>query len=278
MMRVLKEPLFHFLLLGAALYVAFDLVGVSEASAVKDEIVITKGEVERLHALFEKTWRRPPNATEKAGLLEDYIRQEIYYREALAAGLDQDDIVVRRRMQQKLEFLTEDVTGQIKPSDEQLRDYLANNAEAFRGEPRTSFRQVYLNPDRREAIEQDAVDLLAKLEASGPDTDTSEMGDRLISAETAYIDATELSLERAFGRRFVSELEMLPVGEWSGPVQSGFGLHVVLLQKRSPGRIPTLEAARSDIVREWSEVERKKMRESIYAELLNKYVVTVEKK
>jgi hypothetical protein len=272
-----KEPLVHFLLLGTILYFAFDLVGDTEAAEAKGEIVITKGEVQRLEALFEKTWRRPPSDEEKQGLLEDYIRQEVYYREALAAGLDRDDIVVRRRMQQKLEFLTEDVSDQIEPTDEELRAYLAEHPEVFRGQPTYSFIQVYLNPDRRENIEADALELLSRLTASSPETDFSEMGDRLITAESSYRDATELMVERALGKRFLSELDKLPEGEWSGPISSGFGLHLVFLEGRTPGQVPDLAAARNQVVREWSEAQRQEMRSAIYAELRQRYVITVEK-
>lgn len=277
MKRFLREPLVHFLLLGSVLYFAFGLVAESEAVEAKDEIVITKGEIARLEALFEKTWRRPPDERERAGLLEDYIRQEVYYREALVAGLDLDDIVVRRRMQQKLEFLTEDVTDQIDPTEEELEAYLREHPGDFRGEPTLSFSQIYLNPDRRKKIEEDALELLARLTASGPETDMSALGDRLVSAETSYRDASELTVERALGKRFVTELEKLPEGEWSGPVQSGFGLHLVFLEGRTPGQVPGLAAARDAVVREWSEAHRKKMRAAIYAELSQKYVITVER-
>ncbi|MHC5065222.1 MAG: peptidyl-prolyl cis-trans isomerase [Planctomycetota bacterium] len=277
MRPLFKEPLVHFLLLGTILYFAFDLVGDTEAAEAKGEIVITKGEVQRLEALFEKTWRRPPSDEEKQGLLEDYIRQEVYYREALAAGLDRDDIVVRRRMQQKLEFLTEDVSDQIEPTDEELRAYLAEHPEVFRGQPTYSFIQVYLNPDRRENIEADALELLSRLTASSPETDFSEMGDRLITAESSYRDATELMVERALGKRFLSELDKLPEGEWSGPISSGFGLHLVFLEGRTPGQVPDLAAARNQVVREWSEAQRQEMRSAIYAELRQRYVITVEK-
>ena len=119
-MKILREPLLHFLLLGAAIFGAYRLL--SDARATQPgNIVVTQGRIEALVAAFTRTWQRPPTASEREGLIRDYIREEVYVREAIALGLDQDDMVIRRRLRQKLEFVSEDLTAPAEPTDGQLQ-------------------------------------------------------------------------------------------------------------------------------------------------------------
>ena len=276
MARFLKEPLFHFLALGAALFVVFGIVGDDAPAPPKDEIVITKAQIVRLAVLFEKTWKRAPTAEERQTLIDEYIKEEVYYREARAAGLDEDDVVVRRRMRQKLEFLVEDVGDEVVPSDDDLKKFYDEHEDAFRGQSTYTFRHVYLNPDHHKDVDADTKALLAKLRASGRDADTAELGDRLLSIEPAYADATRHEVERALGKPFAAELDQLPVGEWSGPVASGYGLHLVLLDNRTPGARLPFDQVRNIVEQEWRAAQSKKMGEDVYRELRAKYVVTVE--
>ena len=152
---LLREPLLHFLVLGAALFGLFGLVGKKDAEAPA-KIVISASRVATLADGFARTWRRPPTEQELQGLVEDYIRDEIFYREGRAAGLDRDDVVIRRRVRQKMEFLAEDMAA-AEPSDEQLAAYLASNPERFRTEDRLTFHQVFLSATRRgSALDGDA--------------------------------------------------------------------------------------------------------------------------
>ncbi len=160
----LREPLLHFLLIGAALFV---LYGLQNDEAVGDDrrIVFTDADINRLVALWEKRWQRLPTQLELEGLIESQIREEVLYREALAMGLDQQDTVVRRRLAQKLEFITADLAAQAEPGDAELADFLAAHSDQFEVPGRISFVQVYLNADKRgEQVEQDAIILLDELE------------------------------------------------------------------------------------------------------------------
>ena len=159
MTRLLKEPLLHFLVLGAALFGLFSLVGSKEAEPAK--IVVSAARIENLANGFARTWQRPPSAEELRGLVEDYIRDEVFYREGKALGLDRDDIVIRRRLRQKLEFVAEDMAV-AEPSDEQLAAYLTSNAERFRSEDRLTFNHVYLSVARRDALQRDAESVAAQ--------------------------------------------------------------------------------------------------------------------
>jgi hypothetical protein len=243
MSRFWREPIVHFLLIGAGLFLAFDLTQ-DERPDAANRILVEPSQVEQLAAQFERTWLRPPTEEELAGLIESYVRDEVYYREALAMGLDQDDPQVRRRMRLKLEFLLEDLTAAEPPDDEVLSAYLQQHPDRFRIEPTLTVRQVYLNPDRRPDLEGDAERILADLRAgAAPDT----FGDRsMLPAEQTAVSTSEIA--RTFGKTFAQEVVALEPGAWSGPLYSGLGAHLVLVtdrrgpcrgRTRIPGATPT---------------------------------------
>ena len=162
MSRWLREPLVHFVALGGLLFLAFNWWGGGGPGSSR--IVITPGQVDSIAAGFARTWQRPPTDAELKGLIDDYVREEIAAREAMTAGLDRDDTVIRRRLRQKLEFVAEDSIDSTPPTDAELQAWLEQHPEAFRVEPEVAFRQVYLSPDRRRAsLEGDGRRLLAQL-------------------------------------------------------------------------------------------------------------------
>ncbi len=150
MKNLLKDPLLHFLLIGAALFVVFGMVK-GPAENPENRIVITRGDIDSLKANFVRTWRWAPTATELERLIEDQVRDEISYREAVAMGLDQNDRVIRKRLRMKVELLAEDMAGLNVPTEEDLSSFLAENRAKFRREAQISFKHVYLNSDRRGA-------------------------------------------------------------------------------------------------------------------------------
>ena len=163
---LLREPLVHFLLLGAALFLLDAWLRPLSASSQGSEIVVGEARIRSLAQNFRRTWQRPPTRPELDGLIQDFVREEVLYREALALGLDKDDTIVRRRLRQKMEFIADEAAALAKPTDQELAAYLAAHAEAFRVEPRATFTQVYLDPRRRaETLEADAKRLLDELNA-----------------------------------------------------------------------------------------------------------------
>jgi len=275
MKRILKEPLFHFLLLGAAIFLCYNLLLTRNRSA-PDQIVITMGQVEHLAAGFAKTWQRPPTPEELAGLVRDRVREEVYYREAMALGLDQDDTIIRRRLRQKMEFISDDIAAQSEPSDEELNAYLSTHRDAFRIEPRFSFSQVYLNPDRRGAnLERDTQQLLEQLNQGSDEIDPATLGD---STLLAYRFTNESASEVAsqFGKEFAAGLSELTPGRWQGPVRSGYGVHLVLLMERTEARLPELAEIRDLVRRDWQNAQRLEANEKFYQELLKRYTVIIE--
>lgn len=275
MQKLLREPLLHFLLLGAAIFAAYSLV-TKRSSAEPGKIVITQRQVENLAFAFAKTWQRTPTDKELAGLVRDRVREEVYYREAMALGLDKDDTVVRRRLRQKMEFISDDLAKQAEPSDAELNAYLQTHADKFRVEPRFTFRQVYLNPDKHRAtLAADTARVLAQLRQTGGKADSSALGDTsLLERDYTALPASDIA--KQFGEQFAAKLRELAPGEWQGPVESGYGVHLVQVSERSEGRVPALAEVREAVRRESDNARRQEANEKFYQDLLKRYVVTIE--
>jgi len=275
MKRLLKEPLLHFLVLGAALFVAYNLMR-GGAGAEPDTIAITRGQIENLAAGFAKSWLRPPTEEELTGLVRDRVREEVYYREALALGLDKDDTVIRRRLRQKIEFVTEDVVAQAQPTEEELNAYLQSHADAFRTQQMYTFAHVYLNPEKHgPRLERDALQLLQQLNESGSKVDAAELGDPLM-LEHGFAAEPAVEIAKQFGDTFEAKLAELTPGRWQGPIPSGYGVHLVFVSERTPGHLPVLADVRDAVLREWSNARRQETNEKFYQELLKRYRVTIE--
>ena len=174
---LLKEPLLHFLLLGAGLFLAYSLMQREVRGREAGEIVVTLGEVEQLATSFAKTWQRSPTPEELAGLVRDRVREEVYCREAMALGLDRDDAIIRRRLRQKMEFVSDDIAALAEPTEADLEEYLRTHPDAFRVEPRFTFQQVYFNPEKHDDLPGDVARLLAQLSQSDDEVDASALGD-----------------------------------------------------------------------------------------------------
>jgi PPIC-type PPIASE domain len=275
MREIFREPLLHFLLLGALIFAVFKLI--SSETSQPGKILITQGRIESLETVFSRTWRRPPSANELEGLIRDYVREEVFAREAVALGLDKDDMIIRRRLRQKLEFISEDVAAQAEPTDEQLRAYLKEHPEAFRRDRRFTFSQVYLDPQRRGPnLNRDAAQTLAELRRAGSKVDILALGDSLI-LDNEFKDLAASELVKQFGEKFAARLGEMPTGQWQGPIESGFGVHLVLLSERTGGSPPALEDVRAAVRREWTNARRMEANEKFYRTLLQRYIVTIER-
>ena len=280
MTKVLREPLLHFLLLGAAIFGIYQLV--SDAGQPAEEIVITEDHIDALILEFEGVWQRPPTAREIDDLVQAHIREEVMYREALAMGLDRGDAIIRQRLQQKLEFLTEDIANLAEPGEAELEAFLNTNQERFREQTRFSFEQVYFNvSERGSSAAADAESRLAELRQSdttGPGQDSNSnsnpalLGDELLLSQ--FSEAYEREIMRAMGSRFLEGLESLPVGSWQGPIESGFGLHLVKLSERVEGIVPPLDEIRDLVLQDWLSAQREEANEAFYAGLRERYIVT----
>lgn len=269
--KLIREPLVHFLLIGAVLFIAYGLTQEPDTNTA-NRIVVDAGQVEQIVAQFKRTWIRPPTRQELDGLIESYVREEVYYREALAMGLDQNDPTVRQRMRMKLEFILEDLTLDENPTDDVLSDYLGKNPDRFQLEPEISFTQVYVSPDDRPEIEADAERILAELKAGA---DPQSLGDTsMLNFE--YRDMTPAEIARTFGDIFAKQIAELRPSDWQGPFYSGLGGHLVNVTGRVEGRMPTLDEIRPLVEREWLATQRVELKDLAYGRLREDYEVVVE--
>jgi hypothetical protein len=253
--RWLREPLLQFLALGALLFIAFHWWGASP-----QRIVVTPGQVRSLAASFQRVWQRPPTEQELKHLVDEQVRAEVAAREAAALGLDRDDIVIQRRLRQKLEFLAEETVDAAPPTDAELQAYLEAHPALFRAEPEFAFRQVYFK----------AIDAAREALASGGNP--GPRGERILLPEDVALAPSSL-IDRQFGRDFAGQLETLPLDRWAGPVRSGFGAHLVYVRERKDGRLPALGEIRPMVERELLAQRRKQALDAMYERLLKKYEV-----
>lgn len=268
--RLTREPLLHFLLIGVALFLVYDLKrGIS--SETPNQIVVTKSMQQQLMANFNRTWLRAPTEMELAGLIENYVREEVFYRKAMTMGLDQDDPMVRQRMRMKLEFILEDLSTKAV-TDEDLVAFLQKHPEKFRSEAKLSFRQVYLDPKKHNNLTGDAQKLLARLN-NGIAADS--VGDATLSPYE-YNLATHSEIARSLGKRFADEAIKLPPGNWTGPIYSTYGVHLVKVSERIEVRQPNLAEIRKLVKREYLVQLRNEQKDLAYQNMRENYEVSIE--
>jgi len=270
-MSLLKEPFLHFLALGILIFAGYDWISEGDDAG---QIVVTGGQQKNLIATFEQTWQRPPTPEEFNALVQDFIRQEIAYREAGEMELDRNDIVIRRRLRQKLELLTEDLASMAPPTAEELASFYEEHAEDYRTDQLNSFQQILFSTDRRgDEARSDAVAALVGLNAGKATPDAA--GDA-ISLPQALHSASRREVAATFGAVFADSLVALPEGIWTGPVDSGFGVHLVKVTDRVESRVRPLDevwqAVRNDLLAE----RRQRAVEMLYENLAENYTITVE--
>lgn len=272
--RLLREPLLQFLALGAMLFALYGLAGKRSAEG-PEKIVVSASRVANLSDGFARTWRRLPNEEELQRLIDDYIRDEVFYREGRAAGLDRDDVIIRRRVRQKMEFLADDMTVP-EPTDEQLAAYLASNPERFRAEDQFTFRQVFLSATRRaNTIDSDSKQIASVLARADGAVDATLLGDPFLLGEE-FRNVSPSNVTSIFGESFAKRISVMEKGRWQGPISSGFGQHFVFISERVSGNLPPLDAVRPAVRREWANARRLEAEQKLYASLRSRYEIVVE--
>ena len=271
----LHEPLLHFLLIGAALFgiYSFTRTG-STALAPSQEIRLSYDELAQLTLLFQSQWRRQPTPEEFRQLIENKVQQEVLYREALAMGLDKGDEIVKRRMAQKMQFIAEDVAAAREPSTAELKSWFDQHTAMFAQPPRLSFRHLYFSPDRRGArARADAEMALAKLTGQAEDAQIAGSLADPFMFQDYYRDRAPDFVGKEFGPQFAVALTKLPPGSWQGPIESGFGWHLVFVDTLIPGRVPAFEETEPNVKTAWLAAQKARAWEKAYKDIRAKYAV-----
>jgi len=273
--RLLREPLLHFLLLGAALFIGY---GYFEhrlgAPDVSKQIRLTPDELLQSTLFFQSQWRRAPTQEEFGRLVENKVQEEVLYREAVAMGLDKDDTIVKRRMAQKMQFLAEDVANAHEPDRAELEAWYAKNADKFALPGRINFRQLYFSPDRRgNHARDDAVKALAKLAGLPVDAKLAASFGDPVMLQDYYGDRTPEQLAKELGPVFAQDVFRAKPGAWQGPIESGFGWHLVFVDSIIPGRAPAFAEVESDAKTAWLAEQKAEAWRKAYDEMRAKYTV-----
>lgn len=270
---ILREPTLHFLLIGLFLFLIYGRVVPESADSRTIEVNAVR--IENISRQFQSTWNRPPTEQELAGLITSYVRDEVLYREGVAMGLDADDPVIKRRVRQKMDVISEESGNQVAPTDAELSAYLAKNADKFRQAPIISFEQVFFSGEASvvevERLSREAVAALNQ-GASQASVGQATMLPAAVSRTPADLIA------RDFGEEFAKKLESLPMNVWQGPIASGFGAHVVRVTERKPSTLPALAAIRPLVLREWENERRVRNRAESYQSMLKNYKVVIASK
>lgn len=267
--KLIAEPLTHFVLFGGALFLAYRLLN-ADAMQAPSTIVVPQAQVEALARQHELTWQRRPSPVELRAMIDSWVRDEILFREGLAAGADRDDPVVRRRVVQKMQYLFEDMATEV-PTDSELQAWLDANRADYRVPAVYSLEQVFLGELPRGPAGQAVVaGALAALR-----------GGRAAPVQVASVLPASVELthaggvERMFGREFVHALHGLPLDAWSGPVRSAYGSHLVRLSRRDDARDPALAEVRQQVVDDVQRHRREAQKEALFASLRKRYTVEI---
>jgi peptidyl-prolyl cis-trans isomerase C len=272
-----REPLLHFLLLGLALFAMYAYMhrgrGGVESSK---QIVLSLDELQQMDAYFVSQWHRQPTPAEFQAMVEDKVREEVLYREGLAMGLDKDDTIVKRRMAQKMQFLAEDVAAAHEPSTAELKTWFEKTSSKFALPSRYSFRHLYFSPDRRaKNAQDDAAKALTKIAGQPEDSNLAVSLADPFMFQDYYGDRTPEALAKEFGPQFAVALEKVKRGSWQGPIESGYGWHLVFVDTVIPGRIPALEEIEPDVKTAWLAEQKATAWQKSYAEMRARYTVVL---
>ena len=273
--RWLQEPLLHFLLIGVVLFAAYAYLNRGRGeSHSPTQIVLSLEELRTMTAYLESQWHRPPTSQEFQAMVEDKIKEEVLYREGLVMGLDKDDTIVKRRMAQKVQFLAEDVATAHEPSTAELKTWFEKNSSQFALPSRYSFRHIYFSPDKRGTnAHDDAARALARIGDEPEDSTTiTPVADRFMFQDY-YGDRAPSAIAKEFGPQFAVAREKVQPGSWQGPIESGFGWHLVFVDTVIPGRVPAFEEVESEVKTAWLGEQKAQAREKAYQSLRSKYTV-----
>ena len=275
--RLFKEPLIQFLIIGAAIYGAYALFGTPEEDYRDNIILVDSNRINAMISEWESRWQRPPTRQEIDGLIQQYIKEDVLYRQAVSMGLNEDDPITRRRMAQKLEFLTSDLAQMQVPAEGELEAFFEENEENYRDPDRISFSQIFIDPDARgDATLDDADELLAQLKTEGePTEETLQKGDRFM-LQNYFAAASELDIRRQLGSGFAESVLALEPGQWHGPVLSGYGVHLVYVFAFQAAPAPQFEAVRERVLEDWHTVKREEFNEQFLESLKERFEIIVD--
>ena len=263
--RIVREPITWFLLLGGLVFALDQFT----SDSPELEIIVDQGLRDRLSMVWQASYGRSPNADELRGLIEEHLVEEMLYREALSLGLDQQDQIVRRRLAQKIRFLSEDSLLLDKPSEGDLQEWFEERPTEYALVPTISFHHIYVNPEvQGTGLELRLNDIARQLAEPGQ-AQSPPVGDVFL-LPNAYNEAPLHRIVNDLGSNFVSALDSLPVRTWSQPIESAYGLHFVWIEQRSAGTVPEFNQVLEEVARDYERAQRESSKSGFYRQSCTK--------
>ncbi|MDH4021425.1 MAG: peptidylprolyl isomerase, partial [Xanthomonadales bacterium] len=274
--RLFKEPLIQFLIIGAAIYGAYAMFATPEEDFRDTLVHVDSNRINAFISEWESRWNRPPTREEIDGLIQSYIKEDVLYRQAVAMGLNEDDPITRRRMAQKIEFLTSDLAMMVQPAEGVLEQYFADNSEVYQSPDLMTFSQVFFDPDSREdSTLEDAAQALLKLQAAGAPTEESmQVGDGFM-LQSDFVSVTATEAARQMGSGFVEAVVQLEPGSWYGPVLSGYGVHLVYMYSYEKSPPPVFEDVQAAVLENWQFEQREQFNADFLENLKTRYEIVI---
>jgi len=276
-LKIFREPLVQFFFIGAVIYLLYGVFAEPAAEETDKTIVVSAGEIEWMNASWQKRWNRPPTAAEFDGLVQQYIKETVLYREALTMGLNKHDQIIRRRLAQKLEFLAKDLVALTPPTEEELQTYFNEHMSFYQEPAGFTFTQVFIDPDKRgDATLADAEKIKAALIAQGDAVENAgELGDDLM-LQNYYPENDKADIQRLFGSGFAESVTELSPGQWHGPVLSGYGVHLVYVHNIIEPPAPVFAELRERVALDWETARGIELNQKFYANLRDQYTIIIE--
>lgn len=276
MQRWLREPLLHFLVAGGLMFGAYAWLNAGGEENGPGAVRITPAEVNWLKENWTRQWMRPPSDDELRGLLTGYLKEVLLAREAMEIGLDEDDTIIRRRLAQKMEFLVQDTLHKAEPSEEELRVFYHEERERFQTPVRVSFSHIYFNRERRgEETTTDARAALLRLSDLVLEQDPAELGDRFLG-QYEFVAADEQTVASTLGPAFAAQVFAATPGTWTGPLDSGFGVHLIRVTDRQASQQREFADVRETVLTQWRQQRAQQGIEAYFASLYQKYDVKLD--
>jgi peptidyl-prolyl cis-trans isomerase C len=270
-----REPLVQFVVAGALIFAVYQIANPANRSTDANQIVLTKDDLRQLAVLRLAQGRVLPTAEEMNALVEQRVREEILAREASALGLDRNDEIIKRRLAQKMDFLVADLAALRDPSEAELRSWLASHVDRFAEPPRVTFRHLYFSFDRGPGARQAAVAALAKIDGQSAAVAVATAAADNFMFRDYYGERTPDQVGKEFGPDFAAALFRLKTGAWQGPIRSGYGWHLVLVDTSEPGRVPAFEEIQPSVKTAWLDQQQSEMKEAAFAAMRARYTVVV---
>jgi len=267
MKNLFKEPFIHFIIIGIGLFLLYGLV--SEKTDSKNTIIINDFDLDNIISSWEMQWKRLPTEQELQNLIDQNIKQEIFYQEALKMNLDHNDEIIKRRLAQKMQFLSNDIAKLVEPTDKELNEYYQKHSDKYLAPPSYSLYQITFSADNRKDSYKDATETL-KQHSNATFDEMKNLGDKLpFSYYVENVSANELGLQ--LGSKFPESLEGQETNKWIGPIPSGFGYHLVYINNKTESKLPDFDLIKNIILRDYEYDIQEETNELIYNELKKNY-------